>query len=197
MKKITPNSKPKHCGKTMKRIYIREGTEKRKWIPVGYYCSECSKMMKDSDLIPTRKMDEIYGVRSRLVKRVKNSQIIVLDFGQSLTKVGFSGEKEPRFIFDSALYLSKTGESFIQKSNVIEKENIADIRKQIFESNENMKINSDNLEIFLLHIFEALEINPSSKSILVIEKHRKSNYEDYLKGRINVINNCTLPEKTK
>ncbi|MFW9852615.1 MAG: hypothetical protein ACFFDS_06715, partial [Candidatus Thorarchaeota archaeon] len=191
------NKKPKHCGKTMMRIYIRKGTKKRKWIPVGYYCNECSKMIKDSDLIPTRKIDEIHGARSRLVNRMIKPQILVLDLGYSLTKVGFSGEKEPRFIFDTAIYLSKTGESFIQKSDVVDRKKIVNLRKQIFETKEDMGINRDNLEIFLIHVFEALNINPSNKSILVIEKHHQSNYADYFKGRIDVINNCTLPEKTK
>jgi actin-related protein len=197
MPKTTHNSKPKHCGKTMMRIYIRKGTEKRKWIPVGYYCNECSKMIKDSDLLPTRKIDEIHGARSKLVDKIANPQIIVLDLGYSLTKVGFSEEKEPRFIFDTAIYLSESGESFIQKSDVVERKRIINLRKQIFETKENMEISRDNLEIFLIHVFEALEINPTNKSILVIEKHHQSNYADYFKGRIDVINNCTLPEKTK
>ena len=119
MSKNIQNSKPKHCGKIMKRIYIRKGTEKRKWIPIGYYCNECSKMMRDSDLIPTRKIDEIIGAGSKLVDKVSKPQTIVLDLGYSLTKVGFSGEKKPRFIFDSVIYFSKTGESFIQRSNII------------------------------------------------------------------------------
>ena len=197
MTKTTQNSKPKHCDKPMKRIYIRKGTDKRKWIPVGYYCNECSKMIKDSDLIPTRKINGILKAGSKLIDRVTKPQIVVLDLGHSLTKVGFSGEKKPRFIFDTAIYLSKKGDSFIQKSNILEKKMIAYTRKQIFETNENMKINRDNLEIFLIHVFEALEINPNNKSILIIEKHHKSNYTDYFKGRIDVINNCTLPEKTK
>ena len=197
MSKSAQNSKPKHCGKTMVRIYIRKGTEKRKWIPIGYYCNECSKMIKDSDLIPTRKIDEIQGAESKLVNKVTKPQIIVLDIGYSLTKVGFSGENEPRFIFDTAIYISETGESFIQKSDVIERKRIISLRKQIFETKENIEINKDNLEIFLIHVFEALEISPANKSILVIEKHHQSNYADYFKGRIDVINNCTLPEKTK
>jgi hypothetical protein len=39
----------------MNRLYIRKGTVKREWIPVGYYCSVCSRVFNEEELESGRK----------------------------------------------------------------------------------------------------------------------------------------------
>ena len=94
MNTVTPAKmqiKPKHCGKPMRRMYIRKGTKDRKWVPVGYYCSVCTKMIRNVDAI-MHKRREIMLTKPDLVSKIVNPQIIILDIGECLTKVGFGGE---------------------------------------------------------------------------------------------------------
>ncbi len=195
---ITSKTKPKHCGKTMHRLYIRKGTDSRKWITVGYYCDECSKTMKDSDLMKTGSLDELLQEKITLVDRIKNPTAVVIDLGSSLTKAGLAGEDKPRSIFDTAVYYSEKGEPFIQNSNKIEKYVRIKSVEYIYEDDEDFQvINKDVCEIFLKLIYEKLGIKASEKALWIIEKHYKTNFSDFLKGRLDVINNSSLPEEAK
>ncbi|MCE7741757.1 MAG: actin family protein [Candidatus Heimdallarchaeota archaeon] len=191
-------SKPRHCGKIMHRLYIRKGTEKRKWIAVGYYCDECSEMLKEYDLKKMVTIHEFPTDAFNLVDRITNPQSLVLDPGFSLTKVGFTGEKIPRFIFDSVVYYNESGESFIQLAEKTETTVKIKKKHRIFNIVENREeLNKDVFEIFLTHIFEKLKVKSSKTAVWVIEKYHNANYSDFLKGRLDVINNSSLPEKAK
>ncbi len=193
-----PKTKPKHCEKVMHRLYIRKGTEKRKWIAVGYYCDECSIMMKEYDLTKLGGIQEITIDASKLVEKVTNPKKVVLDPGFSLTKVGFTGEKEPRYIFDSAVYFSDTGESFIQFADKVETKTEVKMKKPIFRKTEQGEtLDKDIFKLFLKHIFDKLKVKSSETAFWVIEKYQKRNFADFLKGRLDVINNSTLPEEAK
>ena len=184
--------KPKHCGKPMHRMYIRKGTKDRKWFPVGYYCSVCTKMIRNVDVIMHTRREAILSKPDF----VSNPQIIILDIGECLTKVGFGGEKEPRFIFDSILYYDENNKSFIQKSDYLETKRTIKSQVEIFdEAGSNFNLEAG--ECFLNHVFEALEVNPENKSIVILEKSYKNNYVEYLYGRKDVINNTTLSEEIR
>ena len=197
-KKLT-KSRPKHCGKMMHKLYIRKGTEKRQWISVGYYCSECSKMMREIDLIETKNLNGIVGSIQKLVEKVTKPKAVVIDLGYCLTKAGVSGESKPRYIFETAVYHFDDGHTSIQMLNLSEKKRKIVKKSPIFLTSENKEelVDIAHLEIFLEHIFEKLKINPSEVSVLIIERIRDTNQIDYLKGRKSFINNSTLPEKTK
>ncbi|MBY9002009.1 MAG: hypothetical protein KGD64_13910, partial [Candidatus Heimdallarchaeota archaeon] len=198
MTKIKSKSKPRHCGKVMHRIYIRKGTEKRKWIAVGYYCDECSIMLKKYDLKRLGGLMELPTDATKLVDKVTNPTSVVLDPGFSLTKVGFTGEKEPRFIFDSAVYFSDSGESFIQFAEKVETKTKVKKISLIFRKAENREeLDKDVFEIFLSHIFEKLKVKSSETALWVIEKYYSDEFSNFLKGRLDVINNSTLPENVK
>ena len=38
------------CSTKMKRLYIREYGVKDKWIPIGWYCSNCNGIIMDNDV---------------------------------------------------------------------------------------------------------------------------------------------------
>lgn len=182
----------------MLRLYIRKGTKKRKWLAVGYYCDECSKMLKEYDRMRIGGIQEILTNTTKLVEKVTNPKIVVLDPGFSLTKVGFAGEKKPRHIFDSAVYFTDSGESFIQNADKTEIEKKVKKTSHIFRLvDESEEIDKSTFEIFLSHVFEKLKIKPLETAVWVVEKHFKDRFSDFLKGRLDVINNSSLPEKAK
>ena len=109
-------------------------------------------------------------IKPDLVDKVKNPQVIILDIGEELTKVGFGREIEPRFIFDSILYYDENNSSFIQKSDYIETERKIELQVPIFDDKDSSKLKLESLEHFLIHIFESLEIDPLNKSVVIIEK---------------------------
>lgn len=182
----------------MHRLYIRKGTNKRTWIAVGYYCDECSKTLKESDLMKTGGLQNLPEDLIELKDRVTNPKTIVLDPGYSLTKVGFTGEKEPRYIFDSAVYFTDTGDSFIQNANKIETKTRVIKTSNLFRKLKNSEVlDQEVFEIFLAHIFEKLNNKSSETAVWVVEKYYNARFSDYLKGRLDVINNSSLPEKAK
>ncbi len=193
---IDKSEKPQHCGKKMQRLYIRKGTKNRKWIPVGYYCNLCSKVIKNRELVLYQSIEELRS-RQELVDNVTNKQKIVLDIGDKLTKVGFAGEKEPRFIFDTRLYIDQNNKSFIQKADKIETSRKVKHQKSLLEGNGEQIVNSDDMVLFLTHVFEKLGTKPQNKSIMLIEKSYKNNYVEYYYGRHEEIKETTLPEEIK
>ena len=193
--KAQKKGKPHHCGKKMQRLYIRKGTTERKWIAVGYYCNVCKKMMKDSDLALHRRLEDLFTISE--LASLSNPQIIVLDIGEKLTKVGFGGEKEPRLILDSLLYYDENNQSFVQKSDYIETSRIVKSQKNLFCYNDVPSLNLDVVDLFLTHVFEILGVNPQNKSIMILEKAYKNNYVEALYGRKEEIDETTLPEDIK
>lgn len=196
MATINKTGRPKHCDKNMQRMYIRKGTKNRKWIAIGYYCSVCTKMIRNVDVLMHKGRETILS-RQDSVNLVPNPQVIILDIGEKLTKVGFGGEKEPRFIFDTTLYFDENSGSFVQKSDYIETSRTVNKQVPIFDEKDNSNLNTEVLELFLSHVFELLEINIKDKSIIVIEKNYKNNYVEFLYGRREEINNSTLPADVK
>ena len=189
-------TKPIHCGKKMHRMYIRKGTETRKWIPIGYYCSVCKKMIRNVDVTMHKRREGLENLPD-LHDRVKNPDTIVLDIGYYYTKIGFAGEKEPRFILDSILYTDSNSKSFIQKAEQIEKSRKVQTQKPLFIGSRKKEIDKKIMEEYLEHLFEILEVNPKNKAIMIIEKSYKNNYAEFLYGRIEEINNSALPEEVK
>jgi hypothetical protein len=57
---------PRHCGKAMSRLYIRKGTKKREWIPVGYYCAICSKMIGEIYRMNDNDLSELLELKQKL-----------------------------------------------------------------------------------------------------------------------------------
>ena len=191
-------TRPKHCGKAMQRVYIRKGTEKRKWITIGYYCEHCSKFLKNIDLMKSQGILKNQVEEVKLVERMKKPTTMVIDLGSSFTKVGFAGENQPRHIFESAIFYSTNDDTFIQSPNVIAKKKIIKKAPIYYETNNiEEKIDLKNLEIFFRHIFEKMKVNPSKIAILILERPQKDTYVDSLRGKMEVINNSTLPEKAK
>lgn len=196
MSRDPKEGKPQHCGKKMQRLYIRKGTTDRKWITVGYYCTICRKMLKDSDLLLHLRSEKLF-VKPDLVESISNPQKIILDIGEKLTKAGFGGEEKPRLIVDSILYFDKDNNSFIQKLDYVETEKIVKSQKTLFNEQDRTSLNLEVVELFLTHIFEALKVDPQEKSVLILEKCYKNNYVEYLYGRRDEINKTTLPEEIK
>ncbi len=191
-------TKPKHCGKAMQRVYIRKGTEQRKWITIGYYCEHCSKFLKNIDLMKSQGVLKNQIEEVKLVERVKNPTAMVIDLGSSFTKVGFAGENQPRHVFESAIFYSTEGDTFIQSSDIIAKKKTIKKAPIYFETdNIEEKIDLKHLEIFFNHIFEKMKVDPTKIAMLILERPQRDNYVDFLKGRKDVINNSTLPEKAK
>lgn len=191
-------TRPKHCGKAMQRVYIRKGTEQRKWITIGYYCEQCSKFLKNTDLMKLQRGLKILEENVQLVEKIKNPTTMVIDLGSSFTKVGFAGENQPRYIFESTIFYSAEGDTFIQHSNIKAKKKI--IKKVSIYLDTDIieeKIDLKHLEIFFSHIFEKMEVDPSKIAILILERPQMDKYVDSLKGKKDVINNSTLPEKAK
>ncbi|MHA1199760.1 MAG: hypothetical protein ACTSQF_10570, partial [Candidatus Heimdallarchaeaceae archaeon] len=172
MSRNNSKSKPKHCGKTMHRLYIRKGTEKRKWIAVGYYCDECSAMMKEYDLKKIGGIQNLPADAFRLVDKIPKPSKIVLDLGFSFTKVGFAGEKTPRFIFDSAVYIDEKGDSFIQFADKVEIEFQIKKKSRIFNTvNNQEELDKDIFEIFIAQILEKLKTKSDKTAVWVIENN--------------------------
>ncbi|MCK5304201.1 MAG: actin family protein [Candidatus Heimdallarchaeota archaeon] len=191
-------TRPKHCGKAMQRVYIRKGTEQRKWISIGYYCEHCSKFLKNIDLMKSQGVLKNQIEDVKLVERMKNPTTIVIDLGSNFTKVGFAGENQPRHIIESAIFYSSDGDTFIQCPDTIDKKKT--IKKApIYLETDNIedKIDLKHLEIFFSHIFEKMKVDPSKIAILILERPQKDTYVDSLKGKKDAINNSTLPEKAK
>ncbi|MHA1551799.1 MAG: actin family protein [Candidatus Heimdallarchaeaceae archaeon] len=191
-------TRPKHCEKAMQRVYIRKGTEQRKWITIGYYCEQCFKFLKNIDLMKSQGVLKNQIEDVKLVERMKNPTTIVVDLGSNFTKVGFAGENQPRHIIESAIFYSTDGDTFIQCSDTINKKKT--IKKApIYLETENIeeKIDLKHLEIFFSHIFEKMKVDPSKIAILILERPQKDTYVDSFKGKKDVINNSTLPEKAK
>ena len=191
-------TRPKHCGKAMQRVYIRKGTEQRKWISIGYYCEQCSKFLKNIDLMKSQQGLKILEENIQLVEKIKNPTIMVIDLGTCFTKVGFAGENQPRHIFESAIFYSAEGDTFIQNLNIKSKKKIVKsvpiyLKTDIIEE----KIDLKHLEIFFSHIFEKMKVDPSKIAILILERPQRDTYFDILKGKKDVINNSSLPEKAK
>lgn len=201
MSEKVKKSKPKHCGKTMNALYIRKGTEKRKWIVVGYYCERCNMMVKEEDSIQVKRLQEILDQPDRLVSmgEIKKPTGIVLDIGETITKVGVSKESHPRFICDTAIYFDKAGVAFLQKHNLIEKIRELDRKITIFsrEPKIDFEINLGNFEIFMNLIFEELNLDSTKTDVLVVERPYGLFYSDDLKGREDYIKNTSLPEEVK
>ncbi|MCG3222305.1 MAG: actin family protein [Candidatus Heimdallarchaeota archaeon] len=199
MSKSSKKTKPKHCGKTMNTLYIRKGTDKRKWIAVGYFCEKCNEMVKEEDSIQIKRVNEIQSAPNRLVSKISRPKGIVIDIGESFTKVGVSGESTPRLIYDTALYFDKTGEVFIQEYNFIEKIRELETKTAIFSrgSKDEVEVNIDHFEIFMNLIFSELDLNPSKTDILLIEKPNIIDSADSFKGREDLIKNSSLPTKVK
>lgn len=198
MQEKLQKTRPKHCGKTMQRVYIRKGTEQRKWITIGYYCEHCSKFLKNIDLMESQGVLKNQIEEIKLVERMKNPTAMVIDLGASFTRVGFAGENQPRHIFESAIFYSTDGDTFIQSSDIITKKK--SIKKApIFMKTDNIEERMDlkHLEIFFSHIFEKMKVDPTKIAMLVLERPQRDNYVDSIKGRKDVINNSTLPEKAK
>ncbi|MCK4972472.1 MAG: hypothetical protein KAS52_04070, partial [Candidatus Heimdallarchaeota archaeon] len=191
-------TRPKHCGKAMQRVYIRKGTEQRKWISIGYYCEHCSKFLKNIDLMKSEGILKNQFEEVKLVEKIKNPTAMVIDLGSSITKVGFAGENQPRHIFESAIFYSTDGNTFVQNPNIIAEKKIAKKTPICFETNNlEEKIDLKHLEIFFNHIFEKMKVDPTKIAILILERPQRDNYVDYLKGSKDVINNSSLPEEAK
>ncbi len=191
-------TRPKHCGKAMQRVYIRKGTEQRKWITIGYYCELCSKFLKNIDLMKSQGVFKNQIEEVKLVVRMKNPTTIVIDLGSSFTKVGFAGENQPRYIFESVIFYSTDGDTFIQSLDVIPKKKIVKKAPVYLETdNVEEKIDLKHLEIFFSHIFEKMKVESSKIAIMILERPQRDSYVDYLKGRKDVINNSSLPENAK
>ncbi|MCG3226816.1 MAG: actin family protein [Candidatus Heimdallarchaeota archaeon] len=199
MSESSKKTKPKHCGKTMNTLYIRKGTDKRKWIAVGYFCEKCNEMVKEEDSAQIKRVQEIQSEPNRLVKRISRPKGIVIDIGESFTKVGVVGESTPRLICDTAIYFDKTGEAFIQEFNFIEKIRELETKTAIVSrgSKDELKVNIDHFEIFMNLIFSELDLDPSKTDILLIEKPHFTNSADSFKGREDLIKNSSLPVKVK
>ncbi|MEE9411112.1 MAG: actin family protein [Candidatus Heimdallarchaeota archaeon] len=198
MSESSKKTKPKHCGKTMNTLYIRKGTDKRKWIAVGYFCEKCNEMIKEEDSIQIKRLHEIQGSPDRLVSKISRPKGIVIDLGESLTKVGTSGESEPKFICDTAIYFDKSGEAFIQEYNFVEKIREMERKVTIFSrSKDELEVNTDHFEIFIDLIFSELDLDPSKTDVLLTEKPHSINSLDSLKGREDLIKNSALPAKVK
>ena len=191
-------NRPKHGGKAMQRVYIRKGTEQRKWISIGYYCEQCSKFLKNIDLMKSQQGLKILEENIQLVEKINNPTIMVIDLGTCFTKVGFAGENQPRYIYESAIFYSAEGDTFIQNLNIQSKKKIVKsvpiyLNTDIIEE----KIDLKHLEIFFIHIFEKMKVDPSKIAILILERPQRDTYFDILKGKKDVINNSSLPEKAK
>ncbi|MHA1347447.1 MAG: hypothetical protein ACTSO3_13690, partial [Candidatus Heimdallarchaeaceae archaeon] len=191
-------SKPKHCGKAMQRVYIRKGTEQRKWISIGYYCERCFKFIKNIDLMKSEGVLKSQFEEVKLVEKIKNPTTLVIDLGLNFTKVGFAGENQPRHIFESAVFYSTNGDKFIQNPDIIVEKKVLNKAPVYFETSTiEEKIDLKHLEIFFNLIFEKMNIDPTKIAVLILERLLRDNYADFLKGRKDVINNSSLPEEAK
>ena len=190
---------PKHCGKSMYRMYIRKGTEKRKWIPVGYFCDICSGMFRKVDLMKKREIDEILIGLERLTDFKKDTRAVVIDLGSCMTKVGVAGESKPRFIFDTAVYYNEDGKTFIRQTNYQDPKKKSVRTVSIFHDTENIeeKMDLDTLELFFIHIFDELKIKPEDLPVLIVNQILDKTNLEYLKGNVGVVNNSTLPSHAK
>ena len=199
MNHMPSKTMPKHCGKSMHRMYIRKGTEKRKWIPVGYFCDICSGMFRKVDLMKKREIDEVFKKFENLVEFEKDPRAVVIDLGSSMTKVGVAGESKPRFIFDTAIYYNEAGKSFIRKANYQDPKNISVRTDNIFQDIENFEeeINLDTLELFFKHIFDELKIKPEDLPVLIVNQLLDHMSLDFLKGNAEVVNDSSLPSNAK
>ena len=92
---------PKHCGKPMSRLYIRKGTEKRSWIGVGYLCNICSKMLNNKEVMKKVFITFLAETIPKMKDRVEEFQSLVIELGSCFTRVGYSGETSPRWVFES------------------------------------------------------------------------------------------------
>lgn len=199
MNHMPSKTMPKHCEKSMHRMYIRKGTEKRKWLPVGYFCDVCSKMLTEVEIMKNKELEKIIGGSVNLVEFENNPRAVVIDLGSCFTKVGVAGESKPRFIFDSAVYYSEAGSSFIRQANYkdLEKKSVKTIK--IFRDTENIEeqIDLDDLEIFLTHIFDELEIKPNELPLLLVDRIIDDVSIEYLKGKTNVVEKSSLSSRAK
>ncbi len=196
MATINKTGRPKHCDKNMQRMYIRKGTDNRKWIAIGFYCTICTKMIRNVDVTLHKRREELLNIQDSN-SRTSNLNTIVLDIGYYYTKIGYAGEKKPRFILDSILYVDSNSKTFIQKAEQIEKSRKVQAQKQLLIGSEMDKIDIEAMEKYLEHVFEILEVDSKDKAIMVVEKSFKNNYAEFLDGRIEEINNSTLPEDIK
>lgn len=199
MEDYKKKSRHRHCGKPMQRVYIRKGTDKRKWIPIGYYCEHCNTMLGDVDFVTQQGLLKNIGDDVRLVDRITNPKSIVIDLGAALTKVGFAGENQPRFIIESAVFYSISGEMFIQENNFINKNMQIKRKVSIFNDTEILEniVNTEQIEIFFNLVFKKLKVKPSEMSILILERPQKDTYVDALFGRQEAIDECGLQENAK
>ncbi|MHA1305537.1 MAG: actin family protein [Candidatus Heimdallarchaeaceae archaeon] len=196
MKKL---QRPRHCEKPMHRLYIRTGTKNRKWIKVGYYCTVCSKMTSEVNLMKDMGLKSFQPSVEILNEKVKNPKALIIDFGCLLTKVGFAGEKRPRYIFESAVCYLKSGETFIREADVFDtKKESVKTRWVIEEFSENViKVDWDLMYLFLENVYLQMKIDPSKIPVIFISRLHYFSYIDGFKGKKKLVEDTLLPEEVK
>lgn len=99
-----------------------------------------------------------------------NSTILVIDFGSSTIKVGFSGEEAPKLVFPSVIGVPKYKSKSRQSKTYVGKEAIEN--REILHLTYPIKYgvcDDESLILFINYIIEKLKINPEEYSVITTE----------------------------
>lgn len=177
---------PRHCGKAMSRLYIRRGTKKREWIPVGYYCAVCSKMIGEVNRMSNDDLRELLEVRQKLKDKTDTPTAIVIDWESKQTKVGFGGEIKPRLILDTAIYYSDSDEAFIRE---VDSRDVKKSKNVVWFKKQGESINWNCIETFLEHIFKQLKVKSHELPVLFVDRPNVKSYPKDWHEKIKVWSN--------